>query len=133
MSRRAIIVTGSRYALDPEDRMMIRQRLDNAVALCQPVLFVGCADGVDEVARDHAAEFGIETRVFKAEWKKLGNSAGPIRNAQMARAFHAFLYKHPEADYRAFAFPGPHSTGTWNCLRRIVALGHEVAVKGVRT
>lgn len=117
----------------PEDKVIVREQLDDAVELCQPVIFVGCAKGVDQIVRDYANEYGIELRKFVADWKGLGKSAGPKRNAQMVKAFFQFLTNNPEAEYRAFAFPGPHSIGTWNCLRKIVALGLEVRVRGLFT
>ena len=44
----------------------------------------GAARGIDQSAIDVAAIDCIPLRTFPADWDKHGNSAGPIRNRQMA-------------------------------------------------
>lgn len=45
----------------------------------------GGAKGADALGERFAREFGIKVKVFKAEWKKYGNRAGPLRNEEMAK------------------------------------------------
>ena len=56
----------------------------------------GCPTGVDLAAnylKDlHWIGSGLKTTIFKADWKKFGKSAGPIRNREMAKyADHLLL------------------------------------------
>jgi predicted Rossmann-fold nucleotide-binding protein len=44
----------------------------------------GCA-GADTFGAHFAADNDIEVKVFKADWKKYGKAAGPIRNLAMAK------------------------------------------------
>ncbi len=48
----------------------------------EKVIHGGCR-GADEAAGDWAKSEGIPVVVCKADWKKHGKSAGPIRNRQM--------------------------------------------------
>lgn len=43
----------------------------------------GGATGADSAAIDFAVTHYCQFKVFKADWKKLGKAAGPIRNQQM--------------------------------------------------
>jgi len=43
----------------------------------------GAARGADLMAGDWAHNLLLPIRAFRADWKKHGNSAGPIRNKQM--------------------------------------------------
>jgi hypothetical protein len=47
------------------------------------ILYTGCANGADAMARDYAADKNIPLRVFSADWDKHGIAAGPIRNRAM--------------------------------------------------
>jgi len=44
----------------------------------------GGARGVDSMGEQYAAENDIALKIFPADWKTHGKSAGPIRNRQMA-------------------------------------------------
>lgn len=55
----------------------------------------GGAPGVDTHAGLVAESLGIRVRVFPADWSTFGKSAGPRRNAEMARyATHALVIHH---------------------------------------
>jgi hypothetical protein len=62
----------------------------------------GDARGADSLADDYAWLHGIPCTKFPAEWKKHGNSAGPIRNVLMLKEFQ------PDV---VVAFPGGRGTG----------------------
>lgn len=47
------------------------------------VLIHGGANGADRLADQWARGHGINVQVFPAEWTRLGNAAGPIRNELM--------------------------------------------------
>ena len=69
------------------------------------VVVSGAAPGVDSLAESAAARHGLETLIFHADWKKLGRSAGPLRNEQIV----------DNAD-RVVAFWNGKSRGTLNSL-----------------
>ena len=47
------------------------------------ILIEGDARGADRLAGYWAKQNRIECKIFPAQWQKLGNRAGPIRNLQM--------------------------------------------------
>lgn len=67
-------------------------------------LLVGDATGLDSIARDWAFIHNVGMNVFKADWKKFGRAAGPIRNKKMINRAGLLL-----------AFPG--GRGTADCVR----------------
>lgn len=53
----------------------------------------GTASGADALGEQWAEEHGILITKFRADWKKHGKAAGPIRNAEMAAyADYLFLF-----------------------------------------
>jgi len=71
--------------------------------------------GADAFAAEWAILRGVERRTFKADWRKHGRSAGPIRNQQMLDECRPDL---------VVAFPG--GDGTADMVRRARAAGIEV-------
>lgn len=63
------------------DRELIREALK--LLSGQDTIIEGGARGADTMAKGVAEELGLNVEVFKAEWKKYGRAAGPIRNRQM--------------------------------------------------
>ena len=51
----------------------------------------GRATGIDSCGEMYASDAGVPIKYFPADWNKLGRSAGPIRNAQMAEYADALL------------------------------------------
>ena len=75
----------------------------------------GGSTGADAWARRWAEESGVCSATFHANWTKLGDIAGPMRNRQMFK----FL------DISAvLAFPG--GAGTKGCIREAKRSGVEV-------
>lgn len=83
-----LIVAGSRNYNDYsefkkliDDNMRRILKVNNA----SDIEFVsgGCR-GVDKMGEKYAEENGMNVKVFEADWKKYGKSAGPIRNSEMA-------------------------------------------------
>ena len=61
----------------------------------------GGATGADDLARKFGEFQKIPVRTFRADWKALGNSAGPVRNRQMLEEGKPDL---------VVAFPGGNGT-----------------------
>lgn len=60
------------------------------------IVIHGGAKGADRIAGEEAEAFGLEVRVYPANWTLHGDGAGPKRNAQM-------LAENPDID-RVLAF-----------------------------
>ena len=75
----------------------------------------GGAQGADEGAGDWAKSEGCRVQIFKADWKKHGKAAGPIRNQQMIDVGQPDI---------VIAFPG--GKGTADMVRRASAAGVPV-------
>ena len=77
-----VIVCGGR---DNYDYLYIHQKL-NEIHVEQniTVLVHGSATGVDKICDQWASYQGIDVKPYPADWQKLGKSAGPFRNRQMA-------------------------------------------------
>jgi len=97
--RRPIVCGGRDY----ENREHVFATLDE---LNQRYTFLhiiegGCPTGADMLAREWAADRGIEYRHYPAKWKLQGKAAGPIRNQLMIDA------ENPDG---VIAFPGKNGT-----------------------
>jgi hypothetical protein len=79
------------------------------------VIISGAATGADTAAIDWAVVNWCQFLEFPADWKKLGPSAGPIRNQRMIDEGKPDL---------VLAFPG--GTGTADMVRRAKAAGIKV-------
>ena len=77
----------------------------------------GGAPGADTLAVRYATEADIPFKVFPADWKKYGRSAGPRRNRQMAEYADA-----------AIVFWDGKSRGTQNMIQQMRELGKPVEV-----
>lgn len=75
----------------------------------------GGAPGADSLGRHYADIFDIPTITFRADWKRHGRAAGPLRNQKMLDE------GRPD---RVIAFPG--GRGTADMVRRAKAAGVEV-------
>lgn len=117
-----IIVTGSRHAVGPLDAAEVHGTLD-AFVLGGDTLYVGDARGVDTLAAWWARENNIACQRFSADWTRLDKAAGPERNERMVAAALALRDTHRLI---GLAFPGPKSSGTWDCVRRMRAAGIDV-------
>lgn len=51
----------------------------------------GGATGIDTCAEKFAKHMKFEFKLFKADWKKHGRAAGPLRNEEMAKNADALL------------------------------------------
>lgn len=76
------IVTGD---LDWECRPIAREIVARLKRYGDVVLIHGHASGVDSSFAAEAGPAGVVSHVFTADWDKLGNKAGPVRNEWMVR------------------------------------------------
>lgn len=98
------LVVGSR-TFDNYD--MLKQELDAQLADKSSITVVsGGAKGADSLAERYAKEKGYLVEVFKADWKKYGRAAGPIRNEEMQKFISQF------SDRVCIAFWDGKSKGT---------------------
>lgn len=81
------------------------------------VIVSGGSTGADRLGERFAREHGLEHEVYPAEWSVHGRSAGPIRNAEMARI----------SDELA-AFWDGRSRGTRHMIGQMRRLGKPCAV-----
>ena len=79
------------------------------------ILAHGDCKGADHLCRDFAVKAGWRVVPYPADWQKLGNRAGPIRNAHLLDDF--------KPDY-LIAFPG--NRGTMNMIN--LALDRKIRI-----
>lgn len=73
-----VLVCGSRHGF-PRNKIKARlMQLPKDVTIIE-----GEQEGVDLIARAVALEIGLDVIGIPANWKRYGNSAGPIRNRRM--------------------------------------------------
>jgi hypothetical protein len=82
MRGKRVLVCGGRDFRDYSRLSKILTRYHTEISAIGTVIHGG-ASGADSLAGKWAGENGIPVEVFPAQWKKYGNSAGPIRNHQM--------------------------------------------------
>lgn len=118
-----VVVTGSREwtAGGP-----VRDALTACVERCRSIVVGhGAAKGLDMIVAGCAATiatgYGNDSYVqsYPADWTTNGRSAGPLRNQRMLDSVRPDI---------VLAFPLPSSTGTWDCVRRALAMRVPVAV-----
>jgi YspA, cpYpsA-related SLOG family len=97
-----ICIFGSRYYPDPGDVADLVARLPTGT-----IVITGGAPGVDSWAAHVAEACGLEVQIFRADWKRHGKAAGPIRNAEMVAAADG-----------GFAFWDRRSRGTKDCIEK---------------
>ena len=74
-----IAVVGSRNF---SNYQILKDTLDKYKNKCK-LIISGGAKGADKLAEKYAEENGIETKIFKPDWKRYGKGAGLIRNKQI--------------------------------------------------
>lgn len=112
MSR--LLITGSRaHQWTPYDShallITVREILEKTHEL--PVLVHGGATGADTgAARVGQQLLNLPTEVHRADWKKYGRAAGPIRNKEMVNLGADLCLAFPDHP------KGQGSRGTWGCI-----------------
>ncbi len=83
----------------------------NIVLTFSDKVIVGDAKGLDSMVREYCEKHSIPYQVFKADWNKYGNSAGPIRNQAMIDS----IPQESKNAVRGLFFIHPSSKGTVHC------------------
>lgn len=106
-----LLVCGGR---DYADKKVVYDILLNIqpTEICQ-----GGATGADFLAKQFAEHWKVPCQEFKADWKKYGKAAGPIRNKQMLEEFDPDM---------VVAFPG--GSGTQNMIKLATEAGKKVLI-----
>lgn len=106
-----VIVAGTRTINDAD--LVEQALLDSGFEVDE--LVSGGASGVDTIIIDFAKTNNIPYKVFPAEWDYYGKSAGPRRNAEMAKY----------ADALVLVWDG-QSRGSWNMRDQMEKLNKPV-------
>lgn len=125
-----IIIAGGR---DFDDYELLRKSVNHVITkllkydvVFSPydiVIVSGCAKGADLLAERFANEYRHRLALFPADWERYGTSAGPIRNAEMAK------YAVSDDCYGVLvAFWDGESKGTKNMIDTARKRGLEVNV-----
>jgi hypothetical protein len=110
-----ILVCGSRNFTNSEAIMAALLPYREAATVIH-----GGAPGADTLADVVARALGMDVLAYKADWKRHGKAAGPIRNQQMLDEGKPDL---------VIAFPLPGSIGTLDMITRARRAGIAVDVK----
>lgn len=110
-----ILVCGSRYWTEKEP---IYTALQKYIPSEEITVITGGCGGADTVAYEIAVELKMKPEVYKAEWKKYGNAAGPIRNKRMLKEGKPDIVL-------AFPMKGKENRGT----NGMINLAREAGVK----
>ncbi len=102
-----LAVVGSREYTDYE---RVRKAIESFPHV--KIIVSGGAKGADTLAERAASELGLEFEVFRADWKRYGQGAGPMRNTKIVENSDAVL---------AFILPG--SRGTLDTLKKATKRG----------
>lgn len=114
-----VIIAGSRYGVYQhffEDKLKeLFLNEDSPYTITQVVS--GCAQGVDTMAINWATQNNIPIVKFHANWEQLGRSAGPMRNAEMAKYGDILI---------AFFNENAKNEGTKNMCKQMADKGKKV-------
>jgi hypothetical protein len=112
-----IVITGTRNP-SPLLRQMVMELRVEIGTDWRGVVIHGGAKGADSFAN---SVFHKQSWVISAEPWPFGRETGPIRNAAIAGAVAELLRRGKTG--RGYAFPDAKSRGTWDCIRRLRAVG----------
>lgn len=120
------------------DLKFIKKVLDDWVRKPEIVTVTGvrvgdCDTGVDRMIQEELRLDNYSYTEYKADWKGLGKSAGPVRNNNM---LIGTLNQYETADLLIALprpFTGPYQgSGTWDCIGQAWSLGVEVFLPSYR-
>lgn len=115
-----IVVAGSR---EYDNYNAAKEYIDNCIKdlrNCTLIFVSGGCRGADSLGERYALENGYDVEIYKANWKKYGKAAGPIRNREMAE----------KCDY-VICFWNGKSKGTKSMIEMARDLGKIVNIKYV--
>lgn len=126
---KALLVTGSRHGLDQTKLGDSINEYIKAFIEDVDLVIHGNAPGVDTEFEEACVWHCVHTLPMSACWDEHGPAAGPIRNTHMVNLAYAMSKSGWEV--KAMAFPGPKSTGTTNCIKRIKEKGFDLKIEKV--
>jgi len=101
-----VIVAGGRDLISNKNH--VRWLIDTLLKLGTTEVICGMAKGADLFGKQVALKMNIPVKEFPADWNKYGRSAGPIRNAEMAKNADACIL-----------FPGGSGTANMKTLAQL--------------
>lgn len=101
-----VIVAGGRDLIPNKNH--VRWLIDTLLKLGTTEVICGMAKGADTLGKQVALKMNIPVKEFPADWNKYGRSAGPIRNAEMAKNADACIL-----------FPGGNGTANMKMLATV--------------
>jgi len=114
-----IVVAGCRNYNNYEEAKVYIEHCISRIKNEYTLIFVsGGCHGADQLGERFAKENNYKIERYPANWKKYGNSAGPIRNKQMADAGDYFI-----------CFWDENSNGTKSMINFAKALKKPIKIK----
>lgn len=93
MKKSRIIIAGTRTFNDYEQLYVRVTMLISRIPRNEIEIVSGGAKGADQLGEQYAKHKGYALKIFPADWKQLGKSAGYIRNKEMAEyATHLIVF-----------------------------------------
>ena len=119
-----VIICGGRYFNDYDTLETSMNKVMSELSLTFEDIEIisGHCSGADQLGEQYAKKHNINCKIFPAEWKKYGKSAGPIRNSKMIR--YAAGTELPVV----VAFVSPQCKGTMDTLNKAKSKGFNVFV-----
>ncbi len=122
MMAKRVIVCGGR---DFTDRRLCFDSLDRLLdGVADAEIVSGGAKGADAFGEEYGNARGLKVSVFKADWKRYGRAAGPVRNRQM-------LAYAKEQTPMVIAFWDGRSRGTKNMIEEASRAKAEVCIVNI--
>ncbi|MFS8160447.1 MAG: SLOG family protein [Candidatus Roizmanbacteria bacterium] len=120
-------IVGSRDFHDYEKFLRIIACIDRKYNVLQDVVEIvsGGADGVDTLAERFAKDMGLKFKPYHADWKKLGNKAGPIRNTKIVKRIHLIIALPKMTE-------GQYSRGTRDSINKATKSGKKCYIVVVK-
>lgn len=111
-------------AVEEQERRITRFLRDFKFRHSVVFLLVGDCRGADQMVATQAKTMGYKVEVFKADWKRWGNGAGPLRNGTMISRGLDWRGAGARVETVAFHDDIEHSRGTKNCVTQ----AHEAGI-----
>lgn len=80
-----VLICGTRETSYNEKAEKIIREFLNYYSPDEDIIVEGEASGIDTLSKEIGKSLGFTVRPMKADWKKYGSSAGPIRNREMVK------------------------------------------------
>jgi hypothetical protein len=78
-------IVGSRRRNNAQDLVLVQQAFDRLYVEGDRIVSGGCSTGADSFAEEIAYQQQVPITIHYARWNKLGLTAGPVRNTDIAK------------------------------------------------